>query len=169
MSHKPTVAPALADEATRAQSINFEIDVGESFRKHNPDLCAAYGKTPMTRDYAENGKAARFYRQNEASLAHGYPATLLLQGGLLYATAFYTARAQGLPNPHLFFKSHWFDWIQFFKRGAAIGVFGGLVLGTVLFGDTEISLRRIRSRYNRLKYVERYEATEGQPIPFTNK
>ena len=46
-----------------------------------------------------------------------------------------------------FWQHHYFDWIQFARRSAVVGVGGGLVLGTLLFGDMSLSLRRIKGKY----------------------
>ncbi len=169
MSNKPTVAPALHDESLNALQPGFEVDAGANFKKFNPELCAIDERFNPRQNLLNTKEAMAFYKKNEAKMAHGYPGTFFLQGGLLWLTAFYTARAQGLPNPHLFYKSHWFDWIQFFKRGLGVGVVGGLVLGTVLFGDTELSIRRIWNRYNTWKYTDPYAQFDAKVIPIMNK
>tara|TARA_B110000285_G_C14763867_1_gene440795 strand:- start:82 stop:321 length:240 start_codon:yes stop_codon:yes gene_type:complete len=46
-----------------------------------------------------------------------------------------------------FWRHHYFDWISFLRRGGVYGVAGGLVAGTVLFGNPSIALRRCHSKY----------------------
>jgi len=80
-----------------------------------------------------------YWAQNEGKLSHGYPATFWLQFGLLYATGVYTAREQGLIRRNVFltkfWRFHYFDWISYMRRCVVYGWAGGLVAGTVLFGN----------------------------------
>ena len=46
-----------------------------------------------------------------------------------------------------FWKHHYFDWISFMRRSGVYGVAGGLILGTALFGNPNIALRRCQSKY----------------------
>ena len=72
--------------------------------------------------------------------------TSWLQIGLLYACGVYTAQEQGVMKRTQFFgrfwRHHYFDWITFARRGGLYAGVGGLCLGTVLFGNANISLRR---------------------------
>ena len=46
-----------------------------------------------------------------------------------------------------FWRHHYFDWISFFRRAGVYGVGGGLLAGCALFGNPNIALRRIHSKY----------------------
>ena len=46
-----------------------------------------------------------------------------------------------------FWNHHYFDWITFARRSAVYGVAGGLVLGTAMFGNPYIALRRVYSKW----------------------
>ena len=169
MSSGPTVAPPSTAPGYETSRASFNIDVSKTFREHNKEMCENYGKDTQTSNFEKDAHFTDYYLRNEAALAHGYPLTLYLQGGIFYLTAYYTARGQGLPNPHLFYKSHWFDWITCFKRFAVFGIAGGMILGTVMFGDTGISLKRIYNRYNRLTYTDPRFSNSGNAIPAINR
>ena len=88
-----------------------DIDVADLFRKNNPSLCDSYGTNRWSYAPTYKPEYHNYYAQREALGAHGYPLTFVLQAGIFYSCAYYTAHQQGLPSPHNFFKSHWFDWI----------------------------------------------------------
>jgi hypothetical protein len=71
---------------------------------------------------------------------------------LVYACGLYTAKEQGIVKKRVFFQRYWrahyFDWLLFARRSAIYGIAGGLVLGTVIFGDQKLALRRAISRYH---------------------
>ena len=46
-----------------------------------------------------------------------------------------------------FWRHHYFDWISFFRRAGIYGWAGGLLAGTVLFGNPNIAIRRCHSKY----------------------
>ena len=46
-----------------------------------------------------------------------------------------------------FWKHHYFDWISFMRRSGVYGVAGGLLLGSALFGNPNVALRRCHSKY----------------------
>ena len=83
-------------------------------------------------------------------MAHGYPGTAWLQTAMVYGAGFYTAKQQGIIGAGKFmtpfWKHHYFDWIRFFQRGVWAGA-GGLVLGTIIWGNPSISLRRMKGKY----------------------
>ena len=170
MSQAPRVAPAEMTDRTRyfANPKN-QLDIAETFRRMNPSMCDSYGQNAWSAENENDNYNMLYWMRNESKQAHGYPYTFYMQAGIFYATAYYTARSQGLPAPHLFYKSHWFDWITCFKRFAIFGIAGGLVLGTVLFGDTSLSLKRVYNRYNRLCFSNPENMYSAYPIPFTNK
>lgn len=72
--------------------------------------------------------------------------------GIIYGCGFYTAREQGILKRNQFFgkfwRHHYFDWITFVRRSGVYGIAGGLVAGTVLFGNPDIAVRRIFSTYH---------------------
>ena len=49
-----------------------------------------------------------------------------------------------------FWQHHYFDWMTFLRRAGIYGIGGGLVLGTVLFGNPHLALRRVYNRYQNL-------------------
>ena len=154
MSYKgKTVAPP-DNPLYHLSEPGLQFDVATAFKQANPSMCDNYGMDPWSYNGEHNHHWISHYYRNESKMAHGYPMTYFLQAGIIYGLAFYTAREQGLPKPHMFFKSHWFDWMLFFKRSAIFGVAGGMVLGTLLFGDTRISLNRIGNYFYKMKYTD---------------
>ena len=146
-----------------------QIDLAAMFKEHNPSLTKNFGYNSWSYEPENNRYWMKYYRANEARMAHGYPYTGFLQAGIFLGCALYTAKKQGLPNPHLFFKSHWFDWITCFKRFGVFGVGGGLLVGIILFGDMRISMKRIYNRYKSLTYEDPQYMFNFSPISFTNK
>ena len=94
-----------------------------------------------------------YWRANEGVLSHGYPATSYLQLAIVYACGLYTAREQGIVSRNAifgkFWRHHYFDWTSFAIRSAKYGLVGGLLAGTVLFGNPDLALRRVNSFYSR--------------------
>lgn len=105
------------------------------------------------------------WAQNEAKISHGYPYTAWLQMGLVYATGVYTARKQGLIKRNVFitrfWRFHYFDWIMFGRRSVIYAWAGGMVAGTVLFGNPQLALRRTVNRYHYMFSMEKID-TEGK-------
>ena len=105
----------------------------------------------------------RVWVKYEGAMAHGYPATSWLQMGLLYACGVYTAREQGVFSRTQFYgrfwKHHYFDWITFLRRGGLYAGLGGLVAGTVMFGNPDVSLKRMIGKFN---YWVKMEATDDR-------
>mmetsp|Transcript_28103 Transcript_28103/g.24835 ORF Transcript_28103/g.24835 Transcript_28103/m.24835 type:complete len:170 (+) Transcript_28103:29-538(+) len=169
MSNSNVAPPELTDKYYKYSNPKAQVNISETFRINNPTLCDTHGKNYDTYSYEDELQQAYFYGKREASMSHGYPLTFVLQGGIFLATALYTARAQGLPSPHLFYKSHWFDWITCFRRFAVFGIAGGLIAGTLLFGDPHVAVKRVYNRYNRLCFTDPSSYAQGYQIPFTNK
>ena len=99
-------------------------------------------------------------------MSHGYPLTFWVQAGLCYAAGVYTAQEQGIMKRGAvfgkFWKHHYFDWISFMRRSGIYGIGGGLLLGTALFGNPTIALRRCHSKY--LYYMKDRKADERDSI-----
>jgi len=133
------------------ESGNKKWDLTEESRKANYDLLKYYGRDQLT--FAPETLALRneFLRYNEAKHAHGYPGTAWLQLAIIYGCGIYTAQEQGILRRGQFFKNFWshhyFDWILWGRRSFAFGIVGGLVAGTVMFGDMDLSMRRAYSKY----------------------
>ena len=93
-----------------------------------------------------------FWFKNEAKFAHGYPYTGWLQTALVYVVGVYTAREQGcIPSSQYFcrfWRFHYFDWMTFLRRSGVYAWAGGLVLGTILFGSPDVSIKRCIGKYN---------------------
>lgn len=127
------------------------FDLKEESRIANPELVGSYGRNNFTYTSELYLLSNEYWRYNEAGLAHGYPMTTYLQLGIIYAAGVYTAREQGILKRTQFFGSFWrhhyFDWITFVRRAGVYGIAGGLVAGTVLFGNPDLSLRRCVSKY----------------------
>ena len=138
-------------EVQRWENGSRQIDIQRQFRELNQPLLKQFDKNPYLYEPENHSRAIRYWRRNEAKLAHGYPGTAWLQLGLLYGCGLYTAKEQGLIRKGVivtqFWKFHYFDWITFAKRGGIYAWAGGLVAGTVMFGSPEISSKRIYSFY----------------------
>ena len=71
---------------------------------------------------------------------------------IVYGCGLYTAKEQGIVKKGVYFQKYWkhhyFDWTMFLRRSAKYGLVGGLVGGTVLFGNPDLALRRAVSKYN---------------------
>ena len=141
-------------------------DLTETFRQQNQGLLKNYGRDISTYNAENHSLNAEFWAKYEARMAHGYPYTAWLQLGLVYAAGIYTAQEQGCIKKSVFFsrfwRFHYFDWLTFLRRGGIYGWAGGLVAGTVLFGNPNLSLRRAISKYHY------YFSTEIQDNNFTH-
>ena len=141
----------------------YEYDVTEASRVMNPWL-KNYGKDRMTYTAETPFLSAAYHARNEASQSHGYPLTAWLQLGLVYACGLYTAKEQGIVKKKVFFqrfwRAHYFDWLLFARRGFSYGIVGGLLVGTVVFGDQRLALRRAISKWNYLTAQEKMDNTE---------
>lgn len=129
----------------------YQYDVTEASRLMNPWL-KNYGKDRLTYTPETPFTSANFYARTEAAHAHGYPGTAWLQLGLVYACGLYTAKEQGIVKKRVFFQKYWqahyFDWLLFARRGFTYGIVGGILIGTAVFGDQRLALRRVISKYN---------------------
>jgi hypothetical protein len=136
----------------------FDNFVTESFKKENAELCAMHGRDALTYTVEQNMMSATYWDKYESPISHGYPYTSWLQLGLMYGCGIYTAQEQGVIKRNVFvsrfWKFHWFDWITFLKRSTIIAGVGGFVAGTVLFGNSNLALRRAKSRYTYLTSME---------------
>ena len=153
MSDKKVSSPEYESPFYRWNKPGYKFDVAKAFKEANPGVCNDYHHSRFTMTPEKDKFWSWYFNAFESRFAHGYPYTFALQGGIIYLCAIYTAREQGLisktGNQFFFniFRSHWFDWITFLKRAGIFGIAGGLVLGTVFFGDPTISLKRIHNTY----------------------
>ncbi len=60
------------------------IDLQEEFRQRNQDLIKNYGRDNYTYTPELYEASHRYWNENEARFAHGYPATAWLKLGILY-------------------------------------------------------------------------------------
>lgn len=114
-------------------------DLTEASRAANADICDRYGRDPLSFD-CETLQVNNLYQfHNEGPHSHGYPYTFWMQLGLIYTCGIYTAQQQGIIRTGQVYKNFWahhyFDWIQFAKRSTLVAGLGGLVLGSILFGN----------------------------------
>ena len=69
----------------------------------------------------------------------------------MYGCGVYTAKEQGIMKKGVYFQKYWrhhyFDWTLFLTRSVKYAGVGGLVAGTVLFGNPDLALRRALSKY----------------------
>ena len=126
-------------------------DLQEESRKQN-NFLELFGRDQYTFEPENRTMRNLHLMENEALHAHGYPYTTYLQLGLCYGCAVYTAQEQGVFQRRQiigkFWNHHYFDWILAAKRSGKYGVVGGFLLGTFLFGDVSLSIRRVFNRYN---------------------
>ena len=127
-------------------------NLSENFRQQNQALIGNFGRDRSTYRPENHYPNAEFWAKHEARMAHGYPYTAWLQLALLYGAGIYTAQEQGCIKKSVFvsrfWRYHYFDWLTFLRRGAIYGWAGGLVAGTVMFGNPNLSLKRAMSRYH---------------------
>ena len=128
------------------------FDLSKEFAKQNPDLCKNFGKDKFSYKAELHPLNAEYWAFNEARLAHGYPYTAWLQLGLLYAVGLHTAKEQGIVKMGTpfarYWRAHYFDWITFARRGVVYAWAGGLLAGTIMFGNPDLSLKRAISKYH---------------------
>lgn len=126
-------------------------DLQKEFYKANKELCDGFGRDRYTFTPEMRARTNNYWRNYEAPLSHGYPATAYLQMAIIYGCGLYTAREQGIVSRSAifgrFWKHHYFDWTTFGIRSLKFGVVGGLLAGTVLFGNPHIAARRCESFY----------------------
>jgi len=69
--------------------------------------------------------------------------TSYLQMAIVYGCGIYTAREQGILSRNAFYGKFWahhyFDWTTFAIRSLKYGLVGGVVLGTMLFGNPHVA------------------------------
>jgi hypothetical protein len=126
---------------------NYNYDAGKAFLHANRSICESRGKDRYTQLPENYYYWSTYYYLNEPRVAHGYPYTAYLQTGLVVTSALYTAKKQGYPLTYPFWRAHYYDWLLFAKRGGIYGIGGGLVLGTIFFGDPAMSIRRLKHSY----------------------
>jgi hypothetical protein len=63
-----------------------------------------------------------------------------------------------------FWTAHYFDWLLFARRGFTYGIVGGLLAGTLLFGDQRLALRRAVSRYQYLFCMEKTDPRNRETL-----
>jgi hypothetical protein len=128
----------------------YKYDVTEASRLMNPWL-KNYGRDRLTFTPETPYTSSVYLARNEGSHSHGYPLTAWLQLAIVYGCGLYTAKEQGIVKKRVFFQSFWrahyFDWLLFARRGFTYGIVGGLLVGTALFGDQRLALRRVFSKY----------------------
>lgn len=151
----------------------YVYDVTEASRLMNPFL-KNYGRDRFTHTPEMLNVNTRKIHSLEGPASHGYPYTAWLQLTLVYAIGLYTAKEQGIVKKGVYFqrywKAHYFDWLLFLKRAGIYGIGGGIVLGTIFFGDKITAQRRIRNRYEFLFTMPRPDPrnTDTQHFPLVN-
>ena len=107
-----------------------------------------------------------FYRTFEGPMARGYPMTTYIQLAIFYGCGIYTAKEQGIVKRGVYFqkfwKHHYFDWTLFGIRSVKYGVFGGLFVGTILFGSPEMCLRRADLWYSKWFRAKQQECRDNE-------
>ncbi len=147
----------------------YKYDVTEASRLMNPWL-KNYGRDRFT--YTPETTYTSFARlaKTEGSYAHGYPGTAWLQLAIIYGCGLYTAKEQGIVKKRVFFQKYWnahyFDWLLFGRRSLIYGIAGGLVLGTYVFGDQQVALRRVISRYHYMFSMEKPDPYQREVLYF---
>ena len=115
-------------------------------------MLSMYGRDKFTYRPETYQLANEFWRHNEAKMSHGYPATSWFQLAIVYACGLYTAKDQGIVKKGVYFQKYWkhhyFDWTMFGVRSFKYGLVGGLIGGTILFGNPDLAIRRSISKYN---------------------
>jgi len=128
-----------------------DYDLSAEFARLNPDIVKNFGNDRYTYTPELHGLNAMYWAEVEAKKAHGYPKTAWLQLGLLYGCGIYTAQEQGIIKRNVFvcrfWKAHYFDWLTFLNRSVKYAWIGGLVAGTVMFGNPHVALKRMQSKY----------------------
>lgn len=128
------------------------FDLAKEFCRQNEQLTKNFGRDRFSYTPELHALNANYWAYNEAKLAHGYPATAWLQLGLLYYVGLYTAKEQGIVRMGTpfarYWRAHYFDWMTFARRGAIYAWAGGLLAGTVMFGNPDLALKRAISKYH---------------------
>ena len=147
----------------------YQYDVTQASRAMNPWL-ANYGRDRLTYSPETTFASANYHARNEASQSHGYPKTAWLQLAIVYGCGLYTAKEQGIVKKRVFFqrfwRAHYFDWLLFARRGFTFGIVGGLVLGTYVFGDSRLAMRRAFSKYHYLFTMENPDPRQNEVLFF---
>ena len=143
----------MSDKQRQVKSFengHWSTDLSQEVAEGNPWL-KNYGHdryTYHTELYEVNNN---YWYKNEAKLSHGYPLTLYLQAGIIYGCGLYTAKEQGIVKKGVvlsrFWRAHYFDWISFLRRSSVYGIAGGVLLGTIAFGNPELAMARVYSKY----------------------
>mmetsp|Transcript_35937 Transcript_35937/g.55211 ORF Transcript_35937/g.55211 Transcript_35937/m.55211 type:complete len:170 (-) Transcript_35937:58-567(-) len=127
-------------------------DAEDHIYRANKHIFDQYGRDPYSYQIEDLWTGNRYWERNEGSFSHGYPTTAYFQLALIYGCGLYTAQKQGIVKRGVFFQRYWrhhyFDWTLFLKRSFKIGVVGGMVAGTYLFGDPELAWKRLISKFN---------------------
>ncbi len=127
-------------------------DAEDHIYRGNKHIFDKFGRDPYSYQIEKLQTANRYWDNNEASFSHGYPTTAYFQLALIYGCGLYTARQQGIVKKGVYFQRYWrhhyFDWTLFLKRSFYVGVVGGMVAGTYLFGDPEVAGKRVVSKYH---------------------
>ena len=149
----------------------YEFDVTKASREMNPWL-ANYGKDRFTFTPETTYTSAAYLQRNEGSFSHGYPQTAWLQLALVYACGLYTAKEQGIVKKRVFFqrfwRAHYFDWLLFARRGFVYGIAGGLLIGTLTFGDHVLALRRVYSKYQYYFQMQNLDPKQREVLMMIN-
>ena len=147
----------------------YKFDVTDASRQLNPWL-KNYGRDRYTFSPETPYTSAAHYQTTEAAHSHGYPFTAWLQLGIVYGAGLYTAKEQGIVKKRVFFqafwRAHYFDWLLFARRGFVYGIVGGLFLGTTLFGDQRLALRRFVSKYHYYFSMEKLDPKQNEVLYF---
>ena len=67
-----------------------------------------------------------------------------------------------------FWRHHYFDWISFGKRSLIFGWAGGLVAGTILFGNANLALKRVYGKYE-YYLMDKVDDPRANEVNFTVK
>ena len=82
---------------------------------------------------------------------------------LLYCIGVYTAREQGIMRYNQYFcrfwKHHYFDWALLFRRGFKYAGIGGIISGTMIFGDWYLSFCLMRGKWT--NYIKKRSTMPG--------
>ena len=126
-------------------------DLTEETRKAN-DFLEDYGRDRFSYKPETLILRNEYARKNEAMFSHGYPVTGWLQLSIAFGCGVYTAQEQGILGRRqafgAFWRHHYFDWILAAKRATIFGLGGGLVAGTLLFGDKKLAWARVKAAYD---------------------
>lgn len=139
------------------QDPSYEYDVNKAFAQLNPNMTQHRGRDRFSYTEESYYHWTRHHQLNEARHSHGYPYTTALQAGIIGGCALLVAKEQGYPLNYPFWKAHYYNWTKFLTMGFKYGVVGGLVLGTVLFGNPTTAISRCVHYYKH--YTEAHDPT----------